>query len=75
MAGFKALGTRGGVGEATFRMAPRPPVLRRTRARTRTGSMTDWVSGARLFASRDAGLPPAPSLPRSRRTLAWMNDQ
>jgi len=37
--------------------------------------MTGWVSGARLPISRDAGLPPAPRLPRSwltsrRRTIS-----
>jgi hypothetical protein len=40
-----------------------------TLSRTRTGSMTDWALGARLLASRDSGLPPAPRLPRSRLTL------
>jgi hypothetical protein len=68
-------GDKGGVGAATFRAAPRPPALRRHRVRTRTGSMMDWVPGARLLASRDAGLLPVPRLPRSRLTLAWANDQ
>jgi hypothetical protein len=31
--------------------------------------------GARMLASRDAGLRPDPRLPRSRLTLAWANDQ
>jgi hypothetical protein len=53
---------------ATLRTAPRPQALRMCRTRTRTGTMTDSAPGARLLASRDAGLPPAPRLPRSRLT-------
>ena len=35
--GSQALGTRGGLGAATFRTAPRPQALRRRRTRTRLG--------------------------------------
>ena len=64
-----------GGAQPSFARPPRPPTLNWVQARTRTGSMTDWVSGARLLASRDAGLLPAPRLPRSRLTLTWANDQ
>jgi hypothetical protein len=75
-AGLQALRTRGeGIRAATLYTAPRTQALRPWRVRTRTGPMTDWVSGARFLASRDAGLPPAPRLPRSRLTLAPANDQ
>ena len=66
-AGLQTAGDEGeGVSAATFRMAPRPQALRRCQARTRTGFMADWVSGARLLTSNDAGLRPAARLPRSR---------
>ena len=66
-AGLQTAGNEGeGVSAATFRMAPRPQALRRCQARTRTGFMADWVSGARLLTSNDAGLRPAARLPRSR---------
>jgi hypothetical protein len=48
---------------------PGPKLRDGTGARTRAGSMTEWVPGARLVAARDAGLLPAPRLPRSRHGL------
>jgi hypothetical protein len=71
---YKRWGRGKGVCATTLRTAPRPQALRRYRARTRTWSMTDWVPGARLLASRDAGLPPAPRLPGSRHGLT-MNER
>jgi len=65
-AGLQALGRGGGERAATLRTAPRPPALSWYRARTRAESMTDWVSGVRPLASRDAGLRPAARLARSR---------
>ena len=66
-AGLQALGTRGrGSRAATSRTAPRPPSLNWYMARTRPGSMTEWVSGVCRLASRDAGLRPAARLARSR---------
>lgn len=58
---------------AAFRMPPRPQALRRHRARTRTVSMTNWGTWNAIspLQSRDAGLPPARRLPRSRLPLAW----